>query len=129
MRYIIRYDKSTDESKWRANNAHPLKDKTIGLQQFYTGITYAILSNSDSLFIGVSKCSKKDNFDKKIARQIATGRAESGIKIKNENRLVTFRGSNIIMTRSSWDLLGSPASLVFLPETLLKMIEDIERTK
>ena len=128
MKYFIRYEKTNQENKWRANNLYPFKDLELALQQFYTGLTFAVIANGDILYIGVSKCSKKDNFDKKIARKIAIGRAEACMQVENENRLITFKGSNIIMTQSSFALMGSPASLVFLPEMLLTMIESIEKS-
>ena len=41
-----------------------------------TGKTIAVLFDGDQRFIGISHCSKKDQFSKKIGKTIAIGRAQ-----------------------------------------------------
>lgn len=51
---------------------HHVRNVGKGKRENYT---FAIIPTKDTIYIGVSKCSKKDQFDKKIGREIAFERA------------------------------------------------------
>ena len=60
------YSKTTLPTKWYAGNS-----------EYYTGVVcHVIMDNDDQAWIGISVCSVKDVFNKKIGRAIARGRAE-----------------------------------------------------
>lgn len=45
------------------------------------GATFAFVQNGDSWLYSVARCSWRDNFSKKIGRDIAIGRLEKGCKV------------------------------------------------
>lgn len=60
------YSKTNLPTKWYAGN-----------DEYYTGvICHVIMDNKDQAWIGMSVCSPKDVFNKKIGRAMAKGRAE-----------------------------------------------------
>jgi hypothetical protein len=59
-------------TKWLAS---PMTNDCCAM--YYTGIVHHVILDDDgSVWIGESRCSKRDTFNKKIGRAIAKGRAE-----------------------------------------------------
>lgn len=70
------YSPNHPDAKWRAGE----ENKTGGTNPYYTGVTYHVIEAGDgSYYIGRSECSVKDNFNKKIGRAIAKGRARKAL--------------------------------------------------
>ena len=62
--------------RWDAGN----KPNENGLYPSYTGVTVHVIQAGDgSYYMGISECSVLDNFNKKIGRTIARGRARKAL--------------------------------------------------
>ena len=51
-----------------------------------TGITVAVITEGEERFIGISRCSQRDNFIKRIGRAAAMGRAKHLQDLKQGNK-------------------------------------------
>ena len=77
MKIKFWYEKTLLPTKWLAH-------RIVTEHFYYTGIVFAIIEDNGIYALGITKCSKKDHFNKKIARTIALGRA---MKAMDENLL------------------------------------------
>ena len=63
---------------WHKKKYYPTKwfaGRKCGDITYYDGISLCIIEQDGKYAVGISKCSQKDQFNKKIARTIAEGRA------------------------------------------------------
>ena len=67
-----RYDEHGCQRRYR-RNFHPFKPQTKG------GRTYCKILLSDEQFVGWAFCSDKDNYNYKLGRDIAFGRAKKSL--------------------------------------------------
>jgi len=90
----IFYETTPIPTKWRASN-----------DSYYTGMTFALIKVENWYYLGVSRCSKRDGFDKKMARIIAVGRAISAYTI-NKKGVIKLPNERISMLKTTYNLLG-----------------------
>lgn len=90
----IIYETTMNPTRWHAKKGY-----------YYTGLTYAFLRIRDWAFIGVSKCSTYDTFDKDMAKIIAIGRAISAYA-ENKKGVIAYPNERVAMLRTSYNILG-----------------------
>lgn len=75
-----------------------------GIRRYYTGTVHHVIqvehppedpADQESVYIGKSVCSKKDQFNKKVARNIARGRADICRKLVEKGAIMPTARINV----------------------------------
>lgn len=78
---FFNYPTTAIETRWPVGNSG----------RYYQGVVICVAKKGDKCFIGVAKCVDPDQFNKKIGREIAFGRAEKAYYNSGIRTLVSLK--------------------------------------